>query len=76
MCPACVAAALLYLAGPTSAGGIAALVLKSARATRGSEKSRARSGPAGNPQRRGEPGRTGSWPARFVAPRLPRTTVC
>jgi hypothetical protein len=32
MCPACIGAAVLYFAGSTSAGGIAALVLKSARA--------------------------------------------
>jgi hypothetical protein len=49
MCPACIGAAVLYFAGTTSAGGIAVLALKSARATRGKE-CRGKAGSAENRQ--------------------------
>jgi predicted dithiol-disulfide oxidoreductase (DUF899 family) len=47
MCPACIGAAVLYVAGSTSAGGIAALVLKTARAAGGTHERRGTSGTAG-----------------------------
>jgi len=47
MCPACIAAAVLYVAGSTSAGGVAALVLKTARAAGATRERRGKSGTTG-----------------------------